>query len=280
MKLLTLLIFIISVFSGYTTKDNSESNKLRISGWKRDNLKGRVKSVNENSPFKANITNGNSHSRTEGITIYNELGYEIERISGANGYKTIYKYDKDENLIEVNCEGSYKYIYNYKYDNKGNISEKTENNYSKDYKGDTVEEDDKIVYTYSSIDGKLLGAGRYNNKSQYVGNLDYDDNGNVLEDNYTNIHGVILKRIDSKFNKDNKIIEAIYYGLDLMFLSKSTFEYDNNGNVIRIIITSGPKVTIATFKYKYDHNGNWTRMETFTDKKQTSISYRTYEYFK
>ena len=111
-----------------------------------ENLKGKVKSITENTYEAVNkfgqiekgdiLVDSSAVYTDDGhFKIYNEKGNKIEKnVYDSNGrfhYKYTYKYDEKGNKIEenwYNSDGSLDSKYTYKYDEKGNIIEENYHN--------------------------------------------------------------------------------------------------------------------------------------------------------
>lgn len=209
--------------------------------WEKEELKGRVKTVEEfereavEKSGGVEIKESSWYPRKE-LKEYDREGRLIE--SNWRAYddrgKNIYKYDDKGNRIEKNSDGRTVKKWIYKYDEKGNT---IENEYHSN--GSLVE---KNIYKY-------------------------DEEGNKIENNrYYYVNGNLGDKEIYKYDEKGKCIGNHSYGADGR-ISKSTYKYDEQGNIIEISTYSMDDRLIgkSTHEYKYDHEGNWIRHITYEE---------------
>ena len=163
-----------------------------------ENLKGKVKSITENTYEAVNkfgqiekgdiLVDSSAVYTDDGhFKIYNEKGNKIEEnYYNSNGsliYKNTYKYDEKGNMIEDNFydsnDGSLIYKNTYKYDEKGNKIE--EYHYDED--------------------------GKFNYKYTYK----YDEKGNNIEKNNYDSNGKLDSKYTYEYDKNNNWTQRIEY---------------------------------------------------------------------
>ena len=163
-----------------------------------ENLKGKVKSITENTYEAVNkfgqiekgdiLVDSSAVYTDDGhFKIYNEKGNKIEEnYYNSNGRlysKTTYKYDEKGNMIEDNFydsdDGSLIYKNTYKYDEKGNKIE--EYHYDED--------------------------GKFNYKYTYK----YDEKGNNIEKNNYDSNGRLDSKYTYEYDKNNNWTQRIEY---------------------------------------------------------------------
>jgi len=204
-----------------------------------------------------------------------------EQITASSHNKRVYEYNDDGTLAsekyypDIDLNNDYSYIITYSYDERGNRIERLYKNIegsSSLYKY-YYNDNNLLVKTESYSDGKLnyVQNNFYNEKGQLIRketdqNLDdsvvdtvvelqYDDNGNVIEEimtgetykvifNYTyDQYGYLVEKTQKSDTYQDKLI----------------FTYDNNGNVTQIeIIMSYPEQSdrVIYYTYKYDDQNN------------------------
>jgi hypothetical protein len=218
------------------------------------------------------------------------------------------KYDDNGNLIEVNhsCDSTgnncYKYIY--KYDEKGRMIEHIQYN-------SFALLDTKYTYKYDDKDN-LIEENYFTYNSKGVTNhiketYKYDNKGNEIEKIILHVDVNISKKLLSKYDKNNKVIEENWYnseGPD----SKSFYKYSNNYKKLKLKCFSEEdiltKMTIEKYddkgniieckeynsekelgwhqeiRYVYDNKGNWIKKTEYRNKTPYSIIQREINYYK
>jgi antitoxin component YwqK of YwqJK toxin-antitoxin module len=213
MKKIILLTLLAAVM---TTGSSAQTAPAKKTDWEKDGLKGKVKSIREIT-YEAVEKFG---KLTKGEIFCDESGCFV--------YQR--KYDTKGNKIEENryySNGSLDDKYTYKYDDKGNLTE--ENRYKSNGSLDW-----KKTYKY---DGK--GNRTELNIYDSDGSLDreytykYDDKGNLIEENYYNSNGSLSWKYTYKYDGKGNNIEYNVYE-DGSLDSKKTYKYDDKGNCIEM----------------------------------------------
>ncbi|MDY3547263.1 hypothetical protein PG291_01410 [Riemerella anatipestifer] len=263
------------------TKDKQNSSaREKETDWKKDELKGKVKSCFQGD-FELVKKFGNIEQGPfiEGFEKrYDEYGNIIEN-NWENEYgrnskiKVIYKYDDNENIIEANRydRSSLDGKYIFKYDGYGN---KIENNWY-DKNGNL---EGKYIYNYDEYGNKIeeiayFGSGSLAYKYIYK----YDDNGNIIESNkYVERKGdeILDSTIIYEYDDNGNIIEESKYSGYGSLYYKNIYKYDEHGNIIE-----SNKDGIHTYRYEYDDKGNWTSRIDIKNGKPILFTVRTYEYY-
>ncbi|MDD4739671.1 MAG: hypothetical protein PHG98_06945 [Bacteroidales bacterium] len=285
--LLIISLFVFITFSQTTIAQNKDEYDIL-----RDELRGKVKSVNEKHYEEKRIFFGLIPIKEEFSDKYMEFNkdrniiYENKQ-SNKVGYRDIifFKYNERGNCVELigyqykkgkkdeKCDhqNNYEYIYN----EKGNITEMKTYFYNKllytsyykyDEKGNCIEELNKkpedstftkYIFTLNS-NGNMILFESYNSLGIYGSKIIYtlDDKGNTIKSEW--------------FLKDNiKPHETLYI-------------YNIKGNVIMEISYNNFKnyYYANIFKYKYDSRGNWIKKTEYNEEgKIVKITKRKIEYY-
>lgn len=227
--------------------------------WQKDNLRGKVKSV-ESVSFQyvnkeGNMVKGEPLSNFNTLEEYNTKGFKIsgKRFSreGKDVSRWKYFYDKDNYLLKVevyNSENQLEELLKYTYDTQHRKEEVT----GYDAKGNLT---GKQVAHYN-VNGDKINELSFNEKDSFLLNLDvvYDDKQNVSEKKFEDKDGkrVLLKYV---YDDKNNIAEENYYG---------------DANQLY-----GQK----RFSYKYDSQGNWIERVEHIYEVQRVVTERKIEYF-
>ena len=182
----------------------------------------------------------------------------------AKGNKTLYSYDKEDNLLSVTNPD--KTVESFTYDPDGNIlthknEEENEESYTYDSLGNVLSYKDfknhETKYEYDLSSNLIKRTDALNRVSSYK----YDENNNVIEENNPGNRIVkfeydALNRITKKI--DGSKVETYLYDLNGNIKTttseagaKTNFKYDANGNLLTLK-TDGRKA----IKYSYDKNDN------------------------
>ncbi|MFJ1435169.1 hypothetical protein ACILFN_07460, partial [Capnocytophaga canimorsus] len=178
-KIILLVITAISLIGCNLNKENND--------WKRDNLKGKVKSVRETPYYVVEKFGEIQKGRIKSFItsyIYNEQGNLIEdnryNSDGSLSRKTACKYDTNGNRIEenwYNSDGSLSWKTAFKYDTNGNLIEANSYNSDGSLSG-------KTACKYDT-NGNLIEANGYNSDgSLYATDIytyEYDKYGNWVK---------------------------------------------------------------------------------------------------
>ena len=188
-----IILVILSVLCLVSCNQSEKKNDLT-----EENLKGKVKSITENTYEAVNkfgqiekgdvLVDSSAVYTDDGrFKIYNEKGNKIEEnYYNSNGsliYKNTYKYDEKGNKIEENYYNSNGRLYSkttYKYDEKGNM---IEDNF------------------YDSDDGSLIYKNTYK----------YDEKGNIIEENHYDSNGRLDSKYTYEYDKNNNWTQRIEY---------------------------------------------------------------------
>lgn len=264
--------------NGENTKVNGRTEN-KENDWKKDQLKGKVKSVKTTS--------------YQAIDYFGEIkkGKQIEGSYPADGnYKKTY--NMNGYIIETNyynfSNGSLSTKLIYKYDDFHNLTESSE------YSADGVLLH-KNIYRYSKKGIQSIERSIYYEKGgkQYRGVVSkYDQNNNQIEyKSYTSEGKLFIHHQYTYDQYGNKIEEKSFLGEKLT--SHHSFKYDSKGNQIEqkdLLIrdetftdeygneyktdSSAP----ATYYTKYDDQGNRIEIKSYQDEKLSS--HTTYKYNK
>ena len=113
-------------------------------------------------------------------------------------------------------------MYEYKYDNKGNIIE-------------------LLKFFHDIIQNKQVTK--------------YDDKGNIIEIIIYDVNGDIEKRETNRYNANGKLIEKNYYIINDSLYSQEINIYDDKDNLIEFYVITKGNIS-HRHKYKYDDFGN------------------------
>ena len=230
MKKLILLLFIpiVFAFSSDAVKRLEDKNKNDLDDL---NLNGKVKLLKETSysvvekfgePIKDEF-----ESQTE--YIFNEEGFYKEYNffygDGESNHKRKHKYDDDGNLIEKS-----------EYDTKGELRGKSKFKY-----------DD---------DGNLIEEIIYDNDEEFWGKIKFKyDDGNMIEESNYATNGELIGKWKYKNDDDGNMIERSLH-MDGELLDNWKYKYEN-----------------------FDNNKNWLKSIVYKDGKATEIIEREIEYY-
>ena len=249
------------------TSSNSSNSSSKKNNWMLYNLSGKVKSINQTQYYKnlsefekggnvddyynpplirqntwtvtkngleKNVIDGNRQ------VIFNQKGNTVEikgYDSNGDGYKCLYKYDKQGNRIKENIHDSDGDLArNRLYDEKGNLIEENEYYYNNLY--------EKIIYKYFFVDRNL----------EYKTLYKYDEDGNLIEKNNVDLKYKTLYKYDGKGN----LIEKNEYD-SRGHKYKTLYKYDEKGNLIeryKYLCLSEEDYLAYNTLYKYDEEGN------------------------
>ncbi|MVX67271.1 hypothetical protein GKZ28_26895 [Clostridium chromiireducens] len=229
-----------------------------------------------------------------------EYGYIITKVTDRNGNASVFKHDKNYNLIEEkDNEGyvkSYTYdehgnrlsytdengnITKYTYDNIGNLTSITDalGNVTKmtyDEKNNLISEENsegkKATYSYDENNNLVTKTDMQGNTMKKV----YDSNGELISytdrdgatTKFTYYKGMLAEKSDSLGNKTHYEYDAAGRIIkSTNALGKATtFEYDSEDNIISVTDPLGNKVTstydiLGNKLTETDANGNVTKYE-------------------
>lgn len=242
---------------------------------------------------------------------YDDKGNKTEKFkSGSNGMviKTDdYYYDAKGNLIEKNnylSDGSLEYKTKYNYNSKGNITEENDyygsgnlcskNQFNYDSNGNVIEENNqkvyndklrleyKLIYLYDIKGNKIKFERYYGQKNILYKKLNYDTNGNVIEEySYSTQDGSLLHKEQFKYDATGNKTELNWYNSDGSLSLKINYKYDVRGNKIEQINLHGDMSLDfkQSWQYEYDAIGNWIKKIQFKDDKPNEIIERIIEYY-
>lgn len=276
--LLIISLFVFITFSQTTIAQNKDEYDIL-----RDELRGKVKSVNEKHyeekriffgliPIKEEIWDKYNGYNKDGNIIYEE---KPSYHGGDYRDREFYKYNERGDCVESidsNYENGNKYTYpcryEYIYDVKGNISEKKWYSHNKliynyyykyDDKGNCIEQLSKELKdsTYSKYifirdtNGQMIVWERYNKLGDFNSKLVFtlDEGGNRIKEEYYNEEGNKDNETIYIYNSEDDVIIETHYNV------KSKFTYSK------------------IYSYKYDDNFNWIKRIEY--KKDMSIEYIT-----
>ncbi|MDP1746497.1 MAG: hypothetical protein Q8L90_13030 [Bacteroidota bacterium] len=335
-KLLSTALVLIGSLIGCLSNDSTSNlqKKTEKSDLAKMNLSGKVKSVKEfyfevEKKFDS-LIKLKTEIPSDSYTLFDNSGNIIKKY-GSGGddsiggyyrqndslklkhYKGTYKYltvityyyDNIERLIEENyidnC-GNLTYQYSYKYDEKGNRTEKLIKNYGFNYdhihrakakpENGRYGDNQKWIYTYNN-EGHQIESDKYffdelDTKSIYK----YDAYGNqIQEDCYYNRNKHVI-RISNKYDIKMNRIEKNVYRPDGCLEHTYAYKYDDKNNVIKEVssvymktklLPCGSKNRIKNdsviYKYEYDNKGNWVSKNTILIEKPSLVTERQIEYY-
>ncbi|MCL2598169.1 MAG: zinc ribbon domain-containing protein [Paludibacter sp.] len=264
---------LIAVVVGYLLFFNNSQANVN-NDWGKFNLKGKVKSIVQNS-YEVRSEND---ELTEKNKVYNGNLRDIKYWE--------YLYDEDE-LFEVGIDMDF-FLRNssgfeVKFNTAGNIDkymfERAEILYKYDEKGNKIEEhwtdsyrdfDFFIKYAHNN-NGQISEANIWGTKIIYR----YDNDGNLISvkpevEDRENPFGITYTYNDdkkiSKMNNDNKNGNVFLI-----------FEYNDNGDVSKLKSELKDNNSfwsiIWTYKYEYDEKGNWTKRYEYAEKIDLRMDY-------
>lgn len=261
------------------------SNAQNITDWKKEKLKGKVKSFTllENYRYKKDdkftewgilYNKKYSFDNTGRYTEYTELTPK-----GDLSYKIKYVYNAKEKTATVSYfnkeeKPTTKQIWTY--NNSGQLTQMQY--YSKENKADW-----RYIYTYNT-NGNRVMMESYKPDSTLYSKTTYtfDDKGNET--------GYLLQtkgyaNSSEKYtwdNNGNKTEERWLDGKNEITF-RHVYVYDDNGNVIDEQVFKGQDknfLSKATYKYEYDAKGNWIKRTKFsTDGIEFDIAERKIVYY-
>jgi len=305
---LILLTFLLLV--GFNTKIYPQKSDIEIMG-----LKGKVKSVKQIT-YDVVKKNGEIHkgrisknSSSHLYHVFNKDGfntevyyYDTSNSESIFDTKNTFKYD-DENRLKkksTSLDGSLSSEKIYRYDDRGNLTEMTENNslgkiirnnkHRYDEKGNKIEKIEykpdgslfyKHIYKYDDKGNKI--EWRYYNsnlKLIYKWKYKYNDKGYFIHGKRIYSNGKSDLKSTYKRNNEGVIIEWKQYENGIL-INNEEYKDDDRGNLIEQIILEKFNFVkkIITYKYEYDKNNNWIKRIIFLDKEPMSITEKTLEYF-
>lgn len=280
-KITIALIFIIllSACGGIKKGDKTD---VKILG-----LKGRVKSIKYSS-YNAELKFGEikkgmrSNSKEDNRYYYfNIEGVKVE--DGESDFddviqkKTLYKYDKNERLIQSS-----------EYNSKDKFIGKT-------------------IYTRDDK-GRLTEASKYNSEDEFIGKIIYirDDRGDAIEKNIYDLNGVLSSKFKFEYDKKGRVLESRHYRSDGRLLEEKYIKYDGDGKILEEKLKIGTTIYVKDYRYedkdredvtlitqskdfsimsktkniyKYDKIGNWIEKTSVEDGKPKVIKERKIEYY-
>lgn len=196
------------------------------------------------NPTKAIMTQDDGTTRLQ-LSKYDSRGNEIERSAVQKGrhpydVKTVLKYDKNNNLIEIN---------NYSDDK---LTDKKFNTYNNGKRISSVvkDENENTIVTMTpeyNSSGKIIKETNSNTKGSFDFLYSYDETGNLI--------GVVSNETKGEYSYDNKsnVVEQKVFLLDGRRQLRLTFVYDSNGlqtEVVRYDNLERPTVH-TKFEYEY-----------------------------
>lgn len=290
---LKVIPFFLSIILFCNTTLSQELHE-RNTNWKKENLKGVVKSFTEVSKPLKKIVDEVSDSGKEKF-VFNRDGNLKERSFyhyGANDLyrQWTYKYDKQGNQIEFReCS------FNDLLPKKCILSRYTYESTSKNLKvirlyesREFLQEESKYVskkwiYNYKE-NCNLIKAESYRGEDDrnQVNTYTYDGKGNITE-NYLVYNEKEHSRISYKYDENGNMLEWKYWaGYDEDLNKIITYSYDEKENIIEKNYHSYTYNTIFkkyNYKYEYDKKGNWIKCIEYKNEIPIIMLERTYEYF-
>lgn len=175
--------------------------------------------------------------------------------SGKISNRTVYKYNKEGKVIQLDATGFYKDDSQssssksiYKYNEKGNLAERT-------------------LFSPNSKPLKIT--------------YKYDSKGNMISLTNFGEAGEIWGRETFKIDANGNISEHAFCPVDTNTVEHSfTYKYDKNNNVIeKNYFKPGTTSKKYIYTYEYDKMGNWIKRTDFENDKAVLIAERKFEYY-
>jgi len=280
-----IFLFLGSIFFNCSSSDYDND-------WKRDNLKGKVRSVKE-LEYEAiekfgEIEKGSFNSASE--TFYNKLGCEIEwkYFTSENelSYKIINKYIDNQRILESNWfrgDGSLMEREVYHYDEEGLLI-------GKEY----YDSDGALDYKYTIeieywSNGKKRKESWLGSNQAFIKVLQFDENENEVENLWFDSQVLQKERnqytyddnnhliIHEKYNSDDLLTEKFIFVVNdagdvleedrfksgVFVIEKEVYEFNEKGEKIeRLIYDSDGKLKVKD-TFKYGRNGNVEELRSF-----------------
>lgn len=262
--------------------------------WKKENLKGVVKSFTEVSKSLKKIADEVSGSGKEKF-VFNREGNLTERsfyhYSANDLYRQwTYKYDKQGNQIEFR-ECNFNdllpkkcILSKYTYESTSNKLKVIRLYESREFLQETGKYvNKKWIYNYNE-NCNLIKAESYRGEDDrnQVNTYTYNEKGNITE-NYDVYNEKEHSKISYKYNENGNILEWKYWaGYDEDLNKIITYSYDEKENIIEKNFLSYIDNTILkkyNYKYEYDKKGNWKKCIEYKNGIPINMLERTYEYF-
>ena len=265
-KLLFVLLVIFLI--------NSCSTKVENNDLIKKGLKGKVKSVSiEYFQAKENFGEVKEGGKYLVVNIekFDRNGNIIEDLS--DNFTEIYEYE-DKKLSESTTTSKYNGIFKsiYKYDNDNNLIEKAKNKRD----GSLLS---KIIYKYDNNNNLIEETnykkdGSLNSKIIYK----YDDYNNLIEETNYKKDGSKSKYSTYKYDDNNLIEETISYKEGSVGIYK-TYEYDDDNNLIEKVEDFSDFTNITINNYEFDENMNWIKNTQYIDNIPRFVFYRDIKYY-
>jgi hypothetical protein len=249
-KAAAIILFLTAIMPLHSIAQENDYNR-----W---NLKGRVKSIRENSYA---LISEKDNSAIDSLEYY----YLNEFDSFGN--KTVdTKYSSDGVKVKD---------YQYKYDDQHRRIEQ-----------DQFTNGDKllriITYVYDES-GKVTEDNSVNSagEPETLIRFTYGPDGKITEDNSFNGDGKLKKRFTYAYDSEGRKVEVRKYNASGIFEQKITFTYDHQGNTIEESKFGSDDKPLNTlkFSYVYDNHNNWTVKTTTTKDKTVNRLERIITYF-
>jgi len=154
--------------------------------------------------------------------VYDRNKNLIMKMISGQGSDFFYKYDKENNLMEIN-------IYNSQNGGDESLIEMIKTPY-----WDTISYERH--YTRNNFDGKFK--------------FKYNTNNNLLEQDHYNSSGILNFKLTYSYNTNGKVSNIQNYGNEFSIAYLDQYVYDNRGNLLSYIQENGKTV------YTYDLNGS------------------------
>jgi hypothetical protein len=235
------LIFSLLII-GITLLYSCLNNKTEINNdLNKQNLKGRVHRVTETLYTASEMKFGEISKidkMQEFIYLYNERGYITENSMtnpfSSKFYKTTYKYNNSENLVE---ECSF-------------IPEK-----------DVPESRTTNIYNDKSLMKETICYGT-DGTLNYRYLYKYDNKGKKLQDDAFNSEGKLLKKVIYKNDDSENLIEECSYSAEGKLRRKITYKYDEMKNQIEMCSYNNDGELYCKSSTKYFENGTISEKST------------------
>jgi hypothetical protein len=286
--ILTLTLFVLPSASSKSQKQECASPEP--SGWEREGLKGRVKTIrieevqhtygNHERELKKQITfdaRGNyvetrepmmlpevfKHNEPKPVYTFNADCKPIERRGLVGEWemtKTTYLYNEKGKLKEqsvYDLEGRLLWKAVYSFDDRGNVNEETE----------TIQ-----------VHPEHFRPPRYDVYRTTRSTFKHDERGNVIEELSYKYDGSLYAKYVNVYDTTNRVTKFQRFDKDGKLEEEKTFTYDSSGNLVseRRYSDFG-YIWDALMTYKYDAHGNWIEeVESTRNKEKGESDYKLY----
>lgn len=257
-------------------------------GWQKDAMQGKVKSVAGTfetitytpQGYRQSITFGGADSFSGDITYsYDSSNRLLSRIS-RNAYR------EEINRLTNTYDASGLLLKTVRQGNEGNETDTHEYNSRKQLSWTKTYDSDNsmmeaVEYLYDAT-GNKIRENNYNEDMElyfYILFV-YDKDANLLEKSAWSLPETERADTVYKYNLQGWLIEEVAYYMD-EFDSSRTLFYDNYGNVTKeiMVIRDTEMPETYTYGYTFDKQGNWISKEDFSEGELMETEERVITYY-